>query len=178
MSPKCPLVSKVISATSAVSGVSRQRILSDCRMHETVMARQAAMRIIHASGRLSSFQIGQCFNREHTTVLHNIKVAMIAAARDPKVAAMHAEIAKLAGRDDLDAAVASTPAKPSRPPVMVVSKRKPAPPPLPLDASHLPELKKLRRLGWSHPGLARRFECSEAAVCRALGEPVPGSAAA
>lgn len=64
----------IIDAVALTSGVSREQILSGRRTAAVVAARQLAMYLAREMTELSLAQIARAFQRDHTTVLHAVRV--------------------------------------------------------------------------------------------------------
>ena len=73
--PKLPKVSDVAKATSAVTGVQLGDIYGSGRTREFVRARWVICYIARKSLLKSLPVIGNCLNRDHTTILHGINGA-------------------------------------------------------------------------------------------------------
>ena len=65
-------IEKIISEVAHTYNVSESDILSNRRTADLALARQVAMYIARETTDLSYKAIGECFNRDHTTVLHNV----------------------------------------------------------------------------------------------------------
>ena len=65
-------VEKIISEVAHTYNVSESDILSNRRTAELVLARQVAMYIARETTDLSFKAIGECFGKDHTTVLYNV----------------------------------------------------------------------------------------------------------
>lgn len=65
-------VEKVIKATSRVTGVSVNEILSNRRHKDLVQARHIAMFLAHEMTTLSYVQIGAAMNKDHTSVMYAV----------------------------------------------------------------------------------------------------------
>lgn len=64
----------IIKTVSEYYNIPISSIKSNCRKRELVTARQITMWIMRKVTRLTLFQIGQFFGRDHTTVIHNMDV--------------------------------------------------------------------------------------------------------
>ena len=65
-------IEKIIEEVSKTYNVSEEEILSNKRTAPLVLARQVAMYISRKTTDLSFKQIGECFGKDHTTVLSNV----------------------------------------------------------------------------------------------------------
>ena len=65
-------IEKIISEVAHTYNVSESDILSNRRTAELVLARQVAMYISRETTDLSFKAIGECFGKDHTTVLYNV----------------------------------------------------------------------------------------------------------
>ena len=65
-------VEKVVKATSKVTGVSVNEIMSNRRQKELVQARHIAMFLAHETTTLSYVQIGAVMNKDHTSVIYAV----------------------------------------------------------------------------------------------------------
>ena len=66
-------VETIISEVSKTYNVSEADILSNKRAASLVLARRVAMYIARQTSELSYDEIGECFGKDHTTVLYNVK---------------------------------------------------------------------------------------------------------
>jgi chromosomal replication initiator protein len=63
----------ILAEVSAERRIPTSDLLSPSRQHPIAHARQEAMVRMYATGRLSLTQIGNFFDRDHTTVLYGIR---------------------------------------------------------------------------------------------------------
>ena len=66
-------VETIIAEVSKTYNVSESDILSNKRAASLVLARRVAMYIARQTSELSYDEIGECFGKDHTTVLYNVK---------------------------------------------------------------------------------------------------------
>ncbi len=67
-------IGEIIDVMCEIAGVERWQMLSERRHRRTTRARQAAMWLAHRATGKSYPTIGRAFNRDHTTVMHAVKV--------------------------------------------------------------------------------------------------------
>ena len=65
---------KVLAATCAVAGLTKETILGEVKKKGVVEARQAGQFVAYALTGMSLPRIGKLFNRDHTSVLHSVRV--------------------------------------------------------------------------------------------------------
>lgn len=68
-------INVIIARIAEETGIQAERITGHERIRAVAHARQAVMLACHRAGH-SKAAIGRALNRDHTTVMHGIKVAM------------------------------------------------------------------------------------------------------
>ena len=66
-------IENIISEVGRVYNVSESDILSNRKTSPLALARQVAMYISRETTDLSFKEIGECFGKDHTTVIYNVK---------------------------------------------------------------------------------------------------------
>lgn len=66
-------VRNIIETVSRVMGVKTDIILSDTRRQPAALARQICMAIGYRTTYMSLAKVGECFRRDHGTVIHAMK---------------------------------------------------------------------------------------------------------
>ena len=84
--PGSPSVRAIQGAVCSTLGVSQQAMLSTSRAAEVSRARQMAMYLSRELTDLSLAEIARQFDRDHTTILHAVRVVSARAAGDAEVA--------------------------------------------------------------------------------------------
>ena len=99
--PKLPKVSDVAKAVSIVTGVPLNDLYSEMRLRDIVHARWIAFYVARNSLMRSYPFIGNCFYKDHTTVMHGVKMAQRMIARnDEKFIAQVDEVKQALGLAD------------------------------------------------------------------------------
>ena len=78
-----PLFNVVIRVVARYYSVTPEMILSRDRMKSATVARSTAMYVARLAGDFSYPEIGDAFNRDHTTAMSAIKKTARLAAKDP-----------------------------------------------------------------------------------------------
>ena len=81
-------VEAYLNATAQAFGLAAEELLGRSRVHVIVNARHVAMALIYTSTQLSSVQVGDEFDRDHTTVLSAVR----RVAATPELAAYAAAV--------------------------------------------------------------------------------------
>lgn len=68
------LLEKLFRAAQEGCGVNKKDLLGKCRSRHLARTRQAMMCIVYENTELSMPEVGRIFNRDHTTVLHALKM--------------------------------------------------------------------------------------------------------
>lgn len=75
-------INRIVAATAREAGIIQSLITSDRRDAKIVCWRNAVFYIAHNEMGMSLPVIGQCMNRDHTTVLHGVRRAQDAIKSD------------------------------------------------------------------------------------------------
>lgn len=67
-----PGLRELARGIAAEEGLTLEQLKERRRVERIIHARQRVMAELYATGRFSTTKIGQFFERDHTTVLHNI----------------------------------------------------------------------------------------------------------
>jgi len=114
--PGSPSVPAIQGAVCSILGISQQAMLSPSRASEVSRARQMAMYLSRELTDLSLAEIARQFDRDHTTILHAVRVVSARAAGDAEVADTIHRIRELLGAHEL--APLPPPQRPTnRPPI-------------------------------------------------------------
>lgn len=62
----------IVRTVCEYRGVASRDLLGRLRTKDVAQSRQEAMHLLRATSKLSLPQIGRCFDRDHTTVLHSL----------------------------------------------------------------------------------------------------------
>jgi chromosomal replication initiator protein len=98
--PGSPSVPAIQGAVCSTLGVSQQAMLSPSRAAELSHARQIAMYLSRELTDLSLAEIARQFNRDHTTILHAVRVVSTRAASDAEVADTIHRVRELLGAQE------------------------------------------------------------------------------
>ena len=63
----------VLGAIEHVTGYNYTKLKSKSRKHEIVLARFVCYKLLRQYTKLSLLQIGNTFNRDHTTIMHGLR---------------------------------------------------------------------------------------------------------
>jgi chromosomal replication initiator protein len=72
----------VLTAVTRYYGVKLDDLKSKARHKQIVVPRHIAMYLLHEDAHLSTPEIGRLLNRDHTTVLHGLRLVATDIARD------------------------------------------------------------------------------------------------
>jgi len=114
--PDSPTVPAIQGAVCSTLGVSQQAMLSPSRASDVAHARQIAMYLSRELTDLSLAEIARQFNRDHTTVLHAVRVVSGRAAGDAEVTDTIHRARELLGAHET-APLPPSQHLPSRPPI-------------------------------------------------------------
>lgn len=89
-------INEIIDIVCEIAGVERWQMLSERRRKRDVRARQCAMWLAYRSTGHSYPTIGRAFNRDHTTVMHAVRVFESRTTRDNREALL-ADVQERAG---------------------------------------------------------------------------------
>lgn len=99
--PKLPKVRDIAKATSIVTGVPLGDIYSEMRFKNMVRARWIVFYVSRYSLLRSYPFIGNCFNKDHSTVMHGVEGAKrLIEKGDEKFISQISEVKKAAGLSD------------------------------------------------------------------------------